>query len=316
MARRRHADRVLEAAQSATAAATSRLAASWRRSLFTHGLDPAEAPGPRRLSETELRLAHDAAGALPRIAAPLLDRLQGSLGAAGCCVLLTDAEGVVLDQRSGAADARVFEGWGLWRGGVWSEAAEGTNGIGTCIAEARPVTIHRDQHFHSRNTAMSCIDAPIFGADGTLAGALDVSSCRADQTEAISGLIAGVVAEAARQIECDMFRHAFPEARIVVCPDHAPGRCVLLAVDADDLVIGATRAARKAYGLGSGALAEPRPAADLLGQTRGPADLDDAERAALRRALARAGGDKSAAARALGVGRATLYRRMKRVGLD
>ena len=32
-----------------------------------------------------------------------------------------------------------------------AEEIEGTNGIGTCIAEERPITVHRSQHFRSRH---------------------------------------------------------------------------------------------------------------------------------------------------------------------
>ncbi|WP_204314562.1 helix-turn-helix domain-containing protein, partial [Stenotrophomonas maltophilia] len=42
----------------------------------------------------------------------------------------------------------------------------------------------------------------------------------------------------------------------------------------------------------------------------------DSERAFLRRALARADGNATKAAKELGIGRATLYRRMERVGLQ
>ena len=44
-------------------------------------------------------------------------------------------------------------------------------------------------------------------------------------------------------------------------------------------------------------------------------DLRAAERAELQRPLARTDGNMSAAARDLGIGRATLYRRLKRLGL-
>ncbi|MGF1659262.1 MAG: GAF domain-containing protein [Rubrimonas sp.] len=313
MVRRRHADRVLEAATSGAAAA-SRIAASWRRSLLNHRLDPADERGPERLDEAALREARELSGPLLAAAAPFLDRLHATVGQAGCSVLLTDADGVVLDQRSPASDATVFRRWGLWSGGRWSEAAEGTNGIGTCLAEARPVTIHRDEHFLSRNTAMTCIDAPLFGADGGLVGALDVSTCRADHTQAVAALISAVLADAARGIESDLFRARYPTERIVVCDAAGSGSNMLIAIDADDLVVGATRAARKAFGFDP-ARDGPRPAADLLGREAAPESLDAAERTVLRLALTRAGGDRSAAARALGIGRATLYRRMKRHGL-
>jgi transcriptional regulator of acetoin/glycerol metabolism len=57
------------------------------------------------------------------------------------------------------------------------------------------------------------------------------------------------------------------------------------------------------------------PASDLFRDGEGPAGLDKAERAAIVRALASADGNVSEAARGLGVGRATLYRRMSRLGI-
>ena len=316
MARSRHAERIFEVAGSAAALAASRIAASWRRSLVNHRLDPVDARAPERLDAAALRAARKAAGPLLAAAAPFLDRLHAIAGQAGCAVLLTDADGVVLDQRSPAAEATVFERWGLWSGGRWSEAVEGTNGIGTCLAEGRAVTIRPDEHFLSRNTAMTCIDTPLFGPEGELVGALDTSSCRSDCDAALSGLIAAVLADAARGVERDLFRARYPAERIVVCDDGGVGGAgaMLLAVDADDLAVGATRAARRAFSFDP-ARDGPRPAGDLLGWTTDAAAPDNAERAMLRRALARAGGDRSAAARALGIGRATLYRRMKRHGL-
>jgi transcriptional regulator of acetoin/glycerol metabolism len=143
-----------------------------------------------------------------------------------------------------------------------------------------------------------------------------VSSCRADQTEAFTRLIAATVAQAAQQIETDHFRASFTDARIIVAPDRDADGAVLLAVDQDDLVIGATRAARRVFGLGTDATIRPRPASDLLGRPDGPTGFEKAERAALVRAIARADGNLSEAARALGIGRATLYRRMKRYALQ
>ncbi|WP_420398143.1 GAF domain-containing protein [Nioella sp.] len=310
-----HITRVVETATDPGAAARSRLAASWRRSLDHHGLDPGQRDGVQRITDTELSQRREKAEAMRRIATPKLDTLYQLVGSSGCGVLLTDAEGVVLDLRAADGDQSVFDAWGLTPGSDWSEASEGTNGIGTCIAETRRVIIHRDEHFHARNTGMSCIDAPIFGPEGELIGALDVSSARADQTEAFNRLIAAQVAQTARQIEVDSFRAAFPMARIIVADNDDSEAAMLLAVDRDDIVLGATRGARKAFGLGASGPIRSVPASDLFGRDDGPSGFEKAERAAVIRALSRAGGNVSQAARALGVGRATLYRRMKRLGI-
>ncbi|MGR3461643.1 MAG: GAF domain-containing protein [Roseovarius sp.] len=284
--------------------------------MLKHGLDPAERRAPERVEEAELRQRQVGLEQFLQVAAPKLDQLFGLLDHSGCAVLLTDADGVVLDQRCADADAAVFEDWGLWQGADWSEAAEGTNGIGTCIAENRRVIIHRDEHFLARNTAMSCMDAPIYGANGQIMAALDVSSARSNQTEAFNRLIGAMVAQTARQIEADNFRAAYPRARIIYADHDESEAAMLLAVDSDDIVVGATRAARKAFSLGDGAAIRPVPASDLFGREDGPRGFEKAERAAVIRALTRAGGNVSGAARALGIGRATLYRRMNRLGLN
>ncbi|MBU3030947.1 GAF domain-containing protein [Paracoccus marinaquae] len=313
MIQRSHADLVVE--QSRSKSATSALAASWRRSMMRYGLDPADRSRPGRLSQPELAARRQAMEHFLHLAGPQLDQLHHIVGLSGCNVLLTDAEGVVLDQRMSDSDAAQFRDWGLWQGADWSEMAQGTNGIGTCLAEGRQVTIHRAEHFHTRNIGLSCMDAPIWGPDGRLLAALDVSSARADQTEPGNRLIGAQVAQAARAIETIFFRASFPEARIVLASDDPVDTAALLAVDKDDLAVGATRAARRVLGLEREGAIRPRPAADLLGRSDELKGFDKAERAAVARALARAEGNVSAAARALGIGRATMYRRMTRLGL-
>ncbi|MDP2079349.1 MAG: helix-turn-helix domain-containing protein [Pseudotabrizicola sp.] len=312
---RTHIDKVMSASQSASAPAQSFLAASWRRSITIHGLDPGHSAPPDRMDATSLSYRRQALDQFLQIAAPKLDQLFGLVGQSGCAVLLCDSDGVVLDQRCRDSDRPVFQSWGLWQGASWSEANEGTNGIGTCLAEKRRVIIHRDEHFMARNTAMSCMDAPIYGPDGQIVGALDVSSARSDQTEAFNRLIAAMVAQSARQIEADTFRAAFPRARILHADADDTEAATLLAVDADDIVIGATRGARRAFGMAASGPIAPVPASDLFGRDEGRRGFEKAEHAAVIRALTRAGGNVSQAARELGVGRATLYRRMKRLGI-
>ncbi|MFI5407764.1 GAF domain-containing protein [Kaistia sp. UC242_56] len=310
-----HADRIQLAIRSGEAA-TSALVASWQRSARLHQLDPAERRQPSRLSDQELTVARQRMEPLLRAAQASLDRLYLAVGGMGCCVLLADADGIPVERRGADADADTFEDWGLWTGCVWSEESEGTNGIGTCLVEQRALTIHRNQHFYTRNTALSCTTAPIFDHEGRLAAALDVSSCRTDLTEELVNLVAIAVGEATRRIEAENFRLAFPDARILVAPTAEWSPSALLAVDRDDIVIGATRAARHAYRHREALIGQPLPLGDLGDETRFDDGLRHAERIILERALLRSGGNVTAAARQLGVSRATLHRKLGKLGLE
>lgn len=310
--RRNHSDRVLSSVQSGGEAAYSAVAASWARCYARHKLDPSQNSIGAERDTRRLHEQMDNCGRLVRVAESRLEDLLRMIGHTGRAVFLTDSDGLVLLGRTKASDKDLFETAGLVAGSDWSEATQGTNGIGTCLAEGRPVIIHRDQHYLAQNTAMSCIDAPIFGPDGGLAAALDVSSARADDSEGFNQLIGAMITRVAFQIETDLFRDAYAGRRIVQV-DNTETTPALVAVDMDDVVVGATRAARRRFGMSIADAVRPVPLQDLFGEDL--LGLQGAERAAIVRALTRNRGNASAAARELEMGRATLYRRMKRLSL-
>lgn len=311
-----HSAMVINTIQSPSSAVNSPIAASWFRSAMKFGLNPEVSRKQDLMLGSELAVERDKHGALLAVARPILDNVFRSVGGTGCCVILTSCDGLILESRTSAAEADDFEDARLTPGANWSEAKEGTNGIGTCLIDERPVTIYRDQHFYEKNIGMSCVDAPVRDHRGRLLAALDVSTCRQDHDKAILGLISSIVTDAARKIEGDYFRQAFPRARIVHAGNASDQAPALLAVDNDDLVIGATRAARRMFGLDDLMIASTLPARDILGATSVSQELLESERSALRRALARTEGNVSEAAKQLGIGRATFYRRMKRCGID
>lgn len=309
-----HTELVMDIVLSGDKAATSTVAASWCRSALRFQLDPSQNHRRERLSDRDLTLLRDKNSKLLAAADPVLSSLFKNVETTGCCVILADAVGMVLDARSSPAEVEQFGSVGLQAGADWSEAAEGTNGIGTCLIEERPVTIYQSEHFASRNIGFSCMDAPVFDPNGRLVGAIDVSTGREMQSATIAALVAALVREAARQIERNLFCRHFGDARIVYTSDDTSNGCSLLAVDQDDLVIGATRAARRKYAISQAQIEANRPLCDVLSADQ-PACFPDGERKVLRQALARARGNVSEASRALGIGRATFYRRMKRANM-
>lgn len=310
----RHADSVWSAVSARDDHAAHTL--SWRRCVTQYGLDPSEHRSPPRVDEGTMRLAVERASAMLVAARPEIDRLFAVFGRAGCCLILTDETGLALERRGRPGDDRDFHSVGLWSGTRWDEASVGTNGIGTALAEKRPVGIHRDKHFLAINTALSCATAPIRDHRGRLAGALDISSARHDTSEAMLGIYLHAAREAAAQIEVTLFRDAYRDARIVLAPG-TEGRNGLLALDPDDIVIGADAVARRSLGIDDDWIARGRPMEDLSGEREPSAEagFEAAERRAIRTALARCAGNVSAAARALGISRSTLHRKMNRLGI-
>ncbi|HEX9171166.1 MAG TPA: sigma-54-dependent Fis family transcriptional regulator, partial [Telluria sp.] len=88
---------------------------------------------------------------------------------------------------------------------------QGTNGMGTCLVERRPTTVHQDEHYLSRNIGLSCAAAPIFDHSGELVGVLDASGeSRLAQQHTLA-----LVSMSVQMIENRVFLHQFRNDYIV-----------------------------------------------------------------------------------------------------
>jgi AraC-like DNA-binding protein len=219
------------------------VSASWQRSA-NYGVDPSSDVQPRILTAHELKDHRLPADMLLHAAQDELDRLFPIIRELGYAVFLCDRHGVVIDHRTGDKDAAHFRHWGACAGGIWSEEVEGTNGIGTCISELRPVTVHQTQHFRARHIGLSCSAAPLFDSGGEIIGVLDVSSINQNFSDHSYALTGALVKASARGIGERLFRERF-RRETVVAAAALDGTPMLIAVDRNQRVAGLDRNARK-----------------------------------------------------------------------
>lgn len=227
---------------------------SWRRSDQLHHINPASRVAPHILPDDALRHTRESIESVTVAAQPEIDRLHKIVGEAGYVTLFCDTNGIAVDHRGDEERSAAFRHWGTWLGGVWSEAVEGTNGIGTCIAECRPVTVHQAQHFRTRHAGLSCTGAPVFDADARLVAVLDVSSIDPQLPAQAHALTLPLVVNSARLIEERLFRGRFAREWIIAVAPTLDQPASLLAIDRDGRVIGADRSARGRFKLTQGAL--------------------------------------------------------------
>src|SRR5262249_49719396 len=184
-----------------------------------------------------------------------IDQLYEVVREAGYTVLFCDSSGVAVAHRAEHTRAREFQHWGTWLGGGGAEEVEGTNGIGTCIVDERPVTVHRRQHCRSSHINLSCSGAPVFGVDGRLIAVLDVSAIDPELSERAHALTGALTIRSARAIEERFFREQFRREWIVaVAPAERGVAGILLAIDANQRIVGANRTARTSLMLDDRAL--------------------------------------------------------------
>ncbi len=206
-----HADRVLRVAgsgltdDSIAGALASSVGISWRRCLNEFNLDPAVDYQPTVVDASrikDLQAQHDE---LVQIARAEMDALYEQISGSGYALLLADTSGVILCEKIDPSLKRMFAQAGLIVGAEWSEQREGTNGIGTCAAESRPITIHQSDHFRSRHIGLSCSAAPIHDPCGRVIAVLDASSVNAEGSRESQMHTVALVNASARLIEKCLF---------------------------------------------------------------------------------------------------------------
>jgi len=234
------------------------IARSWLRCLEDYHLDPALTMAPTVLEHGRVLESRERLQQVLHIAGNEMTSLHQQLCGAGHAVLLTDARGVILNCVTAPTERKIFERAGLWLGADWSEACEGTNGIGTCLVERQALTIHRDEHFRGRHTGLTCSASPVFDPHGELLAVLDVSSARPDVSRQSQFHTMALVNLSAKMIESSYFLRNFANQWLLRF--HLQAESVglfsegLLAFDGEGRICAVNQSALNLLGQGRGGL--------------------------------------------------------------
>jgi len=233
-----------------------------------------------------------------------------------------------------------------------SECAIGTSAISTALAEQESVWLHRGEHFFDDTSVYSCAGAPLFGPRGDCIGMLDLSGVQTVERPELRHLATlsarSIENMLVMQDPCELLLHlAWPghpgneATEGLVCIDasgnvtganaaarqmlHQPLARGQHALHFNDLfalplhmMFDAARRGDAALEvpLWSGLRVQVRPQRGGSGAGGAAPDarprLRDVETALIRKAVADARGNVAEAARALGISRATVYRKLWR----
>lgn len=184
------------------------LARSWQRCLAGGLPQRGRSQGGPHASAAQCARAAERAGALLRHALPTMESLLPHVQAAGGLLLLSDAQGMLLQALGDDGFAARAQRVALRPGAFWSEPVRGTNAIGTALADGRPVAVLGAEHYLARNAFLSCAAAPIVDSQGRTLGALDISGDHRALPAAAMPATLGLVCLGARTIERSLFEAA------------------------------------------------------------------------------------------------------------
>ncbi|MBV6754880.1 sigma-54-dependent Fis family transcriptional regulator [Rhodococcus opacus] len=144
---------------------------------------------------------------LLRLAAPVLDRLQGSVAGSPLVFGLADGRGRIVDSRRAGPTPidHPLRAIGAVPGAVMTENTIGANAIGTALEIRSGIAVAGDEHFLAPARTLACYGQPIFDpATRRVAGVLALSA----PLEAYSPLFRPVLEQAALEIESRLLDHA------------------------------------------------------------------------------------------------------------
>src|SRR5271155_4788564 len=182
-----HASRILHVVQNGLqpAGIEPHVTRSWYRCLREYRIEPSAPRQSTVLSTQSLKELQQQMGELLPVARAEMESLYEQIAGSGFAVILSDTQGAVLTTITDPALQREFRQAGLSLGALWDERHEGTNGIGTCLAETGPVTAHREEHFRGYNVSLSCSAAPILDPHGGVMAVLDASTANSSDSRLI-----------------------------------------------------------------------------------------------------------------------------------
>lgn len=105
-----------------------------------------------------------------------MKELFSSLVSGAGSMILSTAECISLHMETSGRDGDTYPS--SKPGMITTEQLRGTNGIGTCVAERRPIEIIGAEHYLTVGHRWSCSAAPIFDSKNQLIAVLNVSQLR------------------------------------------------------------------------------------------------------------------------------------------
>jgi sigma-54 dependent transcriptional regulator, acetoin dehydrogenase operon transcriptional activator AcoR len=316
---------------------------SWRRCAGL-GLQMQHPVNFNQISTTQLQRTLQEHHTLLSAARPVLEQLGQAIANSRYFAILTNAQGVVVDA-AGAIDHSDQRADLITRVGTdLSEGSLGTTAISAALTEQQSVWLHRGEHFFDSNAVYSCAGSPLFGPDGRCIGMLDVTGIEVQERPELKHL----VTQSACRIENALL--VLQKHRLLLrlnWPGYALGSDAdaLIGLDADGVITGCNRTARlmvaelayplrpnfhirEVFGVAQDSLFDAarhntvfelplwsglRLQAWAIRPEQGassPLVLRDVKSALIHQAVAQARGNVTEAAKALGVSRATVYRKL------
>lgn len=133
---------------------------------------------------------------------PILQALHDRVQTTAAIVILTDAEGAIIDRRGDGDVRRQMDQVQAVPSMALGEDAAGTNAIGTAIEEGVGVQIWSSEHFIEAFQGFACTAIPIrHPLSHKLLAILDITTRARDMTETVAQFLARMVAEAKWEME-------------------------------------------------------------------------------------------------------------------
>src|SRR5579884_2811359 len=134
---------------------------SWQRCQALH-VNPGRRYAPLAIArEAQLRNLREANEVLLRATHAVMSYLTDFLADSGYVIVLSDAKGCLLEVLGDVAIRRRLARIDFVPGGDWSEAAAGTNAIGTALADGHIVQLMAAEHYCDGWQDLTCTATPI-----------------------------------------------------------------------------------------------------------------------------------------------------------
>lgn len=141
-----------------------------------------------KVSEEEARKSIIKKKELIEVARPIMENVFEMVKNTSYSVVLTDEKGIIIDLIINEDLEKKHALLNFVKGSKWDEKSVGTNAIGTCLAENKPVQVIGAEHFCEYHHKWTCSAAPIHNTRGEIIGCFDLSGRAEDVQDHTYGI--------------------------------------------------------------------------------------------------------------------------------